>query len=219
MNICKLAINHVLCVALLCGSALAYKCSEDFYCEDGRLGIGGYYSSFGSNAVTSDNVGGYLSLSDDHYFKWFYFGGVVRGGYGASYLDMKQGGASKKDTNQLLAVEPRIGINLGSLRTPTFIYFAMPLESYDVALDDTNTRFANYMFFIGGGIFNRTLLTQTFGLESRVSFTTNVRHRYYVSDARASKRFDGSYRIEASFGILRRGNAMAQEVPASQKYF
>ncbi|STP07155.1 Uncharacterised protein [Helicobacter fennelliae] len=95
----------------------------------------------------------------------------------------------------------------------------MPLESYDVALDDTNTRFANYMFFIGGGIFNRTLLTQTFGLESRVSFTTNVRHRYYVSDARASKRFDGSYRIEASFGILRRGNAMAQEVPASQKYF
>ena len=59
MNICKLAINHVLCVALLCGSALAYKCSEDFYCEDGRLGIGGYYSSFGSNAVTSDNVGGY----------------------------------------------------------------------------------------------------------------------------------------------------------------
>lgn len=78
---------------------MAYKCSEDFYCEDGRLGIGGYYSSFGSNAVTSDNVGGYLSLSDDHYFKWFYFGGVVRGGYGASYLDMKQGGASKKDTN------------------------------------------------------------------------------------------------------------------------
>lgn len=205
----------LVCIILVCTSVSAYKCHYGIHCQDVRIGLGTYYANFSSVALLTDvnshNLGGFVSFEDSHYWKWFYFSANLAAGIAGSTINAissEKGQTTIKDKSFFVIAEPRIGINLGSLSRPTFIYTTLFAEIYDFGFSNKIGRFRDVMMFWGLGVFHRFMLTPKFNLEAQTSFSMDINHRYtgYGFDTR-SRLFDGSYKAELSLGILYRGNA------------
>lgn len=212
----KWFVQVILLYVSLCTSAWAWKCHYDFYCQDARIGLGGYYAHFTSPSVSTHNGGGFLTLQEHMHWKWFYLGIDAYSGIGGSSLSGVASGSGMyekvSDRNWFFTFVTNIGMNFGSLEKPTFLYLTLSPEWYDIGFEKDRGRFINGMLLFGLGTFNRTMLTDKIGLESRANVAWDVTRRlvgygYNVRSDQVVGAFDGSYKVELALGIVYRGNA------------
>lgn len=209
-------IRVFLLIILLCNLALAYKCHYGVRCQDSRIGLGGYYTHLNSPRVSTHNGGGFLTLQEDLYWRWFYLGGELSAGVGGSSMSGIASASgnyeSISDRNWFALVTINAGANLGSLEKPTFLYMSFSTDLYDVGFENNRGRFRDFGLFLGVGAFHRIMLTDKLALEPRANIAWNATRRlagygYNVRSDKLAGAFDGSYKAELSLGILYRGNA------------
>lgn len=171
-------IRVFLLTILLCNLALAYKCHYGVRCQDSRIGLGGYYTHLHSPRVSTHNGGGFLTLQEDSYWKWFYLGGELSAGVGGSSMSGIASASgnyeSISDRNWFALVTLNAGTNLGSLEKPTFLYMSFSTDLYDVGFEKNRGRFMDFGLFLGVGAFHRIMLTDKLALEPRVNIAWNA---------------------------------------------
>ncbi|WP_301186503.1 hypothetical protein, partial [uncultured Helicobacter sp.] len=150
------------------------------------------------------NTGAYLSIYSGYHWQRLYLAVDTLVGFTRPIFTSYADSSTHKESKAYFfsSVAAHIGLKLDERDRLFFIYLAPRIEGYRFSQYEKGGFTAGYVS-VGPSLFNRTTLTERLAFEANLGIAPFVARRYMGEDFESmAPSLDGSYRIDASIGLL-----------------